>query len=238
MMEERTRKLKDFQEKIHYSFQNLGFLEQALIHKSYINEHSLDAIDSNERLEFLGDAVLELVVSDILFRHYPKQLEGSLTKKRSQLVCEPSLAFLAHKLGLSPYVLLSRGEELSGGRKKDSILSDCFEALCAAIYLDGGYQWIYELFDQNFEDILAQEFMEEKIFIDYKSKLQEYCHRKNLDFSYVLEKEEGLPHDKTFTMALYINQKIIARGCASNKKQAQQEAAKHALEALDSRSRF
>ncbi len=224
--------LEKLQDRLEYHFNNLEYLERAMIHRSYLNESNDKTLESNERLEFLGDAVLELVVSDVLFRKFPKLPEGVLTKKRSQAVCEPSFYYLAETIKLGDILILGRGEESSGGRNKPSILSDAFEALCGAIYLDGGYNFIYDFFNQNIDNVLEKEKDEERIFIDYKTRMQEYCHKKGLKFSYKLLKEEGPCHDKHYTMMLEIDGRRISTGEGKSKKQAEQMAAKNAYEEL------
>ena len=219
------------EQKIKISFYNRDLLDTAFVHKSYINEHRDRKKDHNERLEFLGDAVLELVVTDFLFRTYPAKGEGVLTNWRSALVKGKHLAEISQKLDLGLYLYLSRGEERSGGRKKNYILANTLEALIGAIYLDKEYNAALAFID---EFILKQlgSILETGQHIDSKSRFQEICQEVNeVTPEYRLIKEEGPDHNKQFTMGAYINGELVAEGSGSSKQKAEQEAADAALKA-------
>ncbi len=226
LLDNRKEELEAFQDRLGYHFHDVRLLERAFYHRSVLNEMAEKGAESNERLEFLGDAVLELVVSEIIYRTRPKDPEGLLTKTRIQLVCESSFAFLAERFDLGRFLLLGHGEEQSGGRKKASLLSDCFEALCGAIYLDGGGSFLYSYFSENLSEIIQGEFGKERLFIDYKSRLQEALQAKNVEFSYKLVKQSGPSHQREFTVQLWIGGKKATQATASRKKQAEQEAAR------------
>ncbi len=231
-MDDLKTKLDDFQKRRGYYFKNISLLERALVHRSYINETSKNRLMSNERLEFLGDAVCELIVSDILFKKFPDMGEGVLTDKRIKAVCQPSFAFLATDWGLDRLLILGKGEEMQGGRNKDSILSDCFEAVCGAIYLDGGYEFLYSEFDRFLPGLFEKEARANSLYENYKSKLQELAFRKKLAPVYTLIEETGPDHKKTFTVRLDISGKTVSQGRGGSKKEAEQDAAKNALELL------
>lgn len=217
------------EEKIGYKFQNEKYLQRALTHSSYSNE-SKDKPESNERMEFLGDAVLSLVVSDYIFRRYHLD-EGDLTKIRASIVCEKSLFRFAQEIGLGEELLLGRGEEQMGGRTRPSVVSDAFEALICAIYLDGGLepasQFILRFAHEELEET------DKHAFVDYKTKLQEIIQQNPEEkVTYVLVKEEGPDHDKHFEVEVRLNSNVIGRGCSRSKKSAEQLAAKEALELM------
>lgn len=217
-----------FEEALGYTFENPALLENAFIHSSYLNECNDKNIEANERLEFLGDAVLELIVSDILFRSLPDEPEGALTKRRSQFVCEPSFGYIGHRLELGKYLFLGKGEEMAGGRTRNSLVADAFEAVCGAIYLDGGYEFLYSFIKHNLNEFVAKEKEAEVYFIDYKSKVQEKLHRLGHAFAYELISERGPAHDRSFVVALIVNDEEVAKGAGKSKKLAQQDAAKNA----------
>lgn len=220
------QRLQELEEKIHYTFQNKELLENALCHSSYANEKRLPKEKCNERLEFLGDAVLELVSSEFLFYQNPYMPEGELTKTRASLVCEPSLAFCAREIQLGSYLLLGKGEERTGGRLRDSVTSDALEALIGAIYLDGGFASAKE-FILNF---VLNDIEHKKLFFDSKTILQEMVQRKGTnEVSYELVKEEGPDHNKTFSVEVYIGKKSYGNGSGRTKKAAEQNAAYHAI---------
>lgn len=214
--------MKELEQKIGYTFQDKKLLTKALTHSSYANEKKLGKLGCNERLEFLGDAVLELVSSDYLFARFPNLPEGELTKKRASLVCEPSLAFCARDFGLPKYLLLGRGEDMTGGRNRDSIVSDATEALLGAIYLDGGFASAKEFIHK----FILNDMEHKKLFYDSKTILQEIVQsRCEEGLSYQLLREEGPDHNKMFEVAAKIGEKEIGRGTGRTKKAAEQLAA-------------
>ena len=217
------------EEKIGYKFQNEKYLQRALTHSSYSNE-SKDKPESNERMEFLGDAVLSLVVSDYIFRRYHLD-EGDLTKIRASIVCEKSLFRFAQEIGLGEELLLGRGEEQMGGRTRPSVVSDAFEALICAIYLDGGMEAAREFVLPFVMDTLESE---SKIrFHDYKTALQEIVQKNPEEkLSYVLVEESGPDHNKRFEVEVRLNSNVIGHGVGKSKKDAEQMAAKEALELM------
>lgn len=215
------------QQKIGYTFKNISYLHEALTHSSYANEQHNPKIVSNERLEFLGDAVLSIISAEYLFKKFPEYPEGKLSKLRSSLVCTQSLSSFSNELSLGEYLYLGKGEAASGGAQRPTILENAFEALIAAIYLDGGMQPTKK-FVLSF---LSREVNNHHTnFKDYKTALQEIV-QKNPDetFNYVLVGESGPDHDKRFEVEVHINSNAIAKGVGRSKKQAEQEAAKEAL---------
>lgn len=222
-----NKKMQELEKKIHYTFQSKSLLEQALTHSSYANEKKLGKLGCNERLEFLGDAVLELVSSEFLYRKFPGVPEGELTKKRASLVCEPSLAFCAREFGLPEYLLLGKGEDMTGGRQRDSIVSDATEALLGAIYLDGGFANAKE-FVLNF---ILNDMEHKQLFYDSKTILQEIVQESGGQSSveYVLLREEGPDHNKSFTVSASIHGEQMGIGTGHTKKAAEQAAAYQAI---------
>lgn len=222
-----NKKMEELEQKIGYTFQSKSLLGQALTHSSYANEKKLGKLGCNERLEFLGDAVLELVSSEFLYRKYPNVPEGELTKKRASLVCEPSLAFCAREFGLPQYLLLGKGEDMTGGRQRDSIVSDATEALLGAIYLDGGFASAKE-FVLNF---ILNDIEHKQLFYDSKTILQEIVQESGRQSSveYVLLKEEGPDHNKSFTVCASIRGEKMGIGTGHTKKAAEQAAAYQAI---------
>lgn len=222
--------MKELEKKIGYRYENIAFLENALTHSSYANEVR-HGTKSNERLEFLGDAVLSMVVSDYIYRNCPKLPEGELSKLRASLVCEKSLCRFAKSLGLGSYLKLSRGERNLHGQERPSILADAFEAVIASIYLDGGM-------DNAAKFILS--YVEPEIknprpraFKDYKTTLQEIIQRNPEErLEYVLVGEEGPDHDKHFSVEVHLNNNVIGKGGGRSKKEAEQQAAREALELM------
>ncbi len=218
--------LNEFEIVINYKFNNKDLLKQALIHTSYANEKKMNHLLSNERLEFLGDAVLELTVSDFLYTKNKDMPEGKLTKTRASVVCEKSLSFLARQISLGKYIKLGKGEELSGGRDRDSIISDAFEAVIGAIYLDGGIKHAKEFVDT----FVIKDIDKMSVFHDSKTLLQEYIQGKyeeNLEYRVV--NEEGPGHNKTYTVEVLLGEEVIGKGIGKNKKSAEQSAAYEAL---------
>ncbi len=220
---------KDLEKTLTIKFKNKDLIRQAFIHKSYINEHRDEGIDHNERLEFLGDAVLELVATRHLFEVCPDHDEGIMTSFRSALVKGKHLAEVAEELDLGKYLHLSHGEEKSGGRNKKYILANTVEALIGAIYLDHEYE-AAEKFINMFILKKLDEIIEKGLHIDAKSQLQEMCQEKE-DFTphYKVEDEKGPDHDKKFTMGVYIKDELIATGIGSSKQKAEDAAAENAL---------
>ena len=215
-------RIKDLEETIGYSFQDKDMLLLALTHSSYANEHKNNKKSNNERLEFLGDAVLELTISDYLYHQYPDQDEGKLTKLRSSLVCEYTLSICARDISLGKYLLLSKGEDSTGGRERDSILSDAFEAVIGAIYLDGGMDKAVAFIQQN----LLGDVEDKQLFYDAKTILQELVQSQSLGkLSYKLTSETGPDHNKEFTVIVKIADKTYATGTGKSKKSAEQIAA-------------
>jgi ribonuclease-3 len=223
-------KLLQMEGKIRYHFSDPGILFHALTHSSYANEMRLDKEKNNERLEFLGDAVLELVTSEAVYKEYEKLTEGDLTKLRASIVCEQTLSACARDLNLGDYILLGKGEDSSGGRNRDSILSDTLEAVIGAIYLDGGFTNAKE-FIKGF--ILA-DVKNKDLFFDSKTILQEIIQNDNnkQKLRYKLISEEGPDHNKTFTIAVCVGNDEIGCGTGRTKKAAEQEAAYQAIQTL------
>lgn len=215
----------DLQKRIGYYFKDPMLLERALTHSSYANE-SKKKLECNERMEFLGDAVLSIIVADHIFHKF-HLAEGDLTKIRAGLVCEKSLFEFARKIGLGEELLLGRGEEQTGGRERPSVVSDAFEALIAAIYLDGGMDEAAKFVLPFVEEELKQK---EAPFVDYKTKLQEIIQKNPEErVEYVLVAEEGPDHDKKFVVEVHLNSNVIGRGASRSKKSAEQAAAHEAL---------
>ncbi|MFP3155408.1 ribonuclease III [Lachnospiraceae bacterium ZAX-1] len=217
---------KEFQQKIGYQFLNERLLIQALTHSSYANEQHMGRLENNERLEFLGDAVLEIVSSEFLYENYETYPEGELTRLRASLVCEQTLAFCTKELDLGKYLLLGKGEALTGGRERKSVLSDAFEAVIGAIYLDGGFANAKEfIFHFVLEDIDKKQ-----LFFDSKTILQEAVQGNyKEELHYHIVNEEGPDHDKKFVVEVHIGEKAVGRGEGKTKKSAEQEAAYYAL---------
>ena len=220
------------EEKIGYRFHDRSLLETALTHSSYANEKHADDNPSYERLEFLGDSILGLVTAEFLFRHEPRLPEGRMTRLRAELVCEASLHKTALALGLGGYMRLGRGEELTGGRERPSILADMVESIIAAIYLDAGM-------DEARRFVLGHVLKDAEISdthrsADYKTQLQELVQRKsNQHISYRLAEESGPDHNKRFTFEVLINDAVAGRGSGRTKKEAEQMAAQKALVSLE-----
>lgn len=218
--------LEDLESTIGYQFKDSNLLRQAMTHSSFSNEHRLNRLTSNERLEFLGDAVLEIVTSDFLYVKYPKLPEGDLTKIRASIVCEQTLAFCTREIELGKYLLLGKGEDLTGGRDRNSIVSDAMEALIGAIYLDGGFanakEFIYKFILSDIEH--------KQLFYDSKTILQEIVQSDyKEELVYQLIKEEGPDHNKKFIVEAKIGDNIVGHGIGRTKKAAEQEAAYSAI---------
>ena len=219
-------RLKELEKQIGYQFRDHSLLRRAMMHSSYTNEKHLPKFQCNERLEFLGDAVLELVSSEFLFLENPKISEGELTKTRAGMVCEPSLAFCARDLDLGNYLLLGRGEEATGGRERDSITSDAMEALIGAIYLDGGFTNAKEFIHR----FILSDLEHKKLFFDSKTILQEIVQADmGESISYRLVGEEGPDHNKSVHVEVCIGESCCGAGKGRTKKAAEQEAAYQAI---------
>ena len=222
----RLKKIKELEHRIGYHFQDFNLLVMAMRHSSYVNEHHMERLDCNERLEFLGDAVLEVVSSEFLYKNFPELPEGELTKKRASMVCEPSLAFCARQIDLGSYLLLGKGEEGTGGRNRDSIVSDAMEATIGAIFLDGGFTNAKE-FILNY---ILNDIEHKQLFYDSKTILQEIIQARTEEpMAYEVLKEEGPDHDKNFRVAVKVGNKILGTGSGRTKKAAEQEAAYYAI---------
>ena len=218
----KERQLRELQETIGYEFKDRVLLKQALTHSSYANEHKMDHSHCNERLEFLGDAVLELVTSDFLYHKYADLPEGELTKTRASIVCEPTLAACAGDIRLGERLYLGKGEEATGGRLRNSVVSDAFEALIGAVYLDGGLACARELITR----FVLNDIEHKKLFYDSKTILQEMVQsRQDGPLTYELVREEGPDHDKHFEVCARMGEQEIGRGEGRTKKAAEQMAA-------------
>jgi ribonuclease-3 len=220
----------DFQKIIQYNFKNENLLKNALTHSSYINEGKSPQSGNNERLEFLGDAILDAVISDYLYSRLDNVEEGELTKLRAVIVCERSLAVCGSRISIGSYLRLGKGEENSGGRKRGSIIADALEAVIGAVYLDGGWNVVQNFVIRTFSDLI-EDAVSGKLHTDYKTEIQEKLQAHGeADISYVIEKEEGPDHDKTFYANLVFQGRVIGSGSGRSKKEAEQQAAKQALE--------
>ena len=222
--------IRDLETAIGYHFQDIQLLQNALTHSSYANERWHNSLLSNERLEFLGDSVLGMLVAEYLFRNFPNRPEGELTRMRADMVCEKTLAAAANRIGLGNHLLLGHGEEQGGGRKRDSILADAVESVIAACFLDGGIQAALQ-FIQMF--ILVEVPVTMLHNVDYKTQLQELVQqRKNQVLSYSLVSQSGPDHDKKFDVEVSLNGTVVGSGAGSSKKRAEQAAACAAIEKL------
>ena len=222
--------IKDLEEEIGYHFHNISLLQNALTHSSYANERWHNSLLSNERLEFLGDSILGMLVAEYLYRNFPDRPEGELTRMRADMVCEKTLAGVAEKIQLGRHLLLGHGEEQGGGRTRESILADAVESVIAASFLDGGMEAALH-FIQTF--ILVEVPVSQLHNMDYKTKLQELVQqKKNQVLTYQLTGETGPDHDKHFEVAVDLNGTEVGRGAGRSKKRAEQEAARIAIEHL------
>ena len=223
--------MKTLESKLGYHFQNPTLLEHALTHSSYANEHHLGSISSNERLEFLGDSVLGMIVADYLYRTFPNLPEGDLTRMRANLVCENSLVLVAKALDLGRYLKLGKGENACGGRSRPSILADAVEALLAAVFLDGGLTYDRDIIQRFILDHMDQVNQASR---DHKTYLQELVQRKSGQvLTYQLVDASGPDHNKTFTMRVLLNGNSIGQGSGHSKKEAEQAAANAAIQRLE-----
>ncbi|ADZ20798.1 ribonuclease-3 [Clostridium acetobutylicum] len=228
---EEERLLEELESKLGIEFQNINLLVTALTHSSYANENK--NAEYNERLEFLGDAVLQLSISEYFFKKYPTISEGELTKKRALVVCGISLHSIGERWQLGKYIRMSHGEELTGGRTRVSIIADCVEAVIAAIYLDKGFDTAKNFILREFEGTI-QNAVENKIILDYKTRLQEILQSKGkTDIKYTLVRHEGPPHRRKFFVNLNFDNDVKSTGEGYTKKDAEQDAACKALKGLD-----
>lgn len=222
---------REIQQQIGVRFREPGLLEQALTHRSYANENRVAY--HNERMEFLGDSVLNLIISEYLMNACPASAEGELSRLRAAVVSEPALARVGREIGLGPYILLGRGEEQTGGRDKDSVLANCLEALIAAIYLDSGKDAAQSFILGCFTDVMRRTCASGGSF-DYKTQLQELCQERLKQLpEYRTVSETGPDHQKQFEVEVWIRGKMNGRGTGRSKKEAEQKAAKEALENLN-----
>ena len=222
--------IKDLESAIGYRFRNITLLQNALTHSSYANERWHDSLKSNERLEFLGDSILGMVVAEYLYKNFPDRPEGELTRMRADMVCEKSLASVAARIGLGQHLMLGNGEEQGGGRNRDSILADAVESVIAACYLDGGLEAAHAIVEKF---ILVRVPVTKLQNVDYKTQLQELVQRKKDQvLSYSLVGESGPDHDKRFDVEVRLNGTVVGTGFGKSKKRAEQDAAHSAIEAL------
>lgn len=221
-----NKKPNELEARIGYRFSDRKLLTRAMTHRSYANEHRLGKLECNERLEFLGDSVLEVVSSDFLYHKYPEKPEGDLTKIRASIVCEPTLAYCAEEIELGGYLLLGKGEESTGGRGRASVVSDAMEALIGAIYLDGGFASAKEFILR----FIMNDIEHKQLFFDSKTILQEIVQSQtDQPLSYELLREEGPDHNKIFESRALVGEEEIGRGTGRTKKAAEALAAYHGI---------
>ncbi|MDQ0175853.1 ribonuclease III [Bacillus chungangensis] len=231
----KEEKFKELQQKMGIFFHNISLLKQAFTHSSYVNEHRKKPHEDNERLEFLGDAVLEVIVSKYLFKKYPLMSEGELTKLRAAIVCEPSLVTFANELEFGNYILLGKGEEMTGGRMRPALLADVFEAFIGALYLDQGLDEAVIFLEKIvFPKINAGAFSH---VMDFKSQLQEHVQREATGLlEYTILDERGPAHSREFVSQVSLNGHVLGNGSGRSKKEAEQHAAQMALGKLKDQS--
>lgn len=218
--------LNELEDKIGYQYNDRSLLEQAVTHSSFANEQKINKGKNYERLEFLGDAVLELVSSDFLFKSNPDMPEGKLTRTRASMVCEPALAYCARDLELEKFIRLGKGEEMTGGRYRDSIISDVMEAVIGSLYLDGGFGVAHDFIHR----FILSDLEDKILFYDAKTVLQEMIQETpGKVLSYELISEEGPDHNKLFRVEAYVNGEALTKGCGRTKKAAEQQAAYEAI---------
>ena len=221
-----TKDLKELEGKIGYTFKDKTLFKQALTHSSYANEHRHEGLKDNERLEFLGDAVLEIISSEYLFYNYPDMAEGEMTKLRASIVCEPTLALCTHEISLGSYLFLGKGEERTGGRNRDSIVSDAMESVIGAIYLDGGFASAKEFIHK----FILKDIEHKKLFYDSKTILQEMIQATaGAHLEYEILREEGPDHHKVFEVRALSGGEELGRGTGPTKKAAEAVAAYHGI---------
>lgn len=224
--------INEFQKKLNYKFKDISVLKTALTHPSYLNEKKQDLIRSNQRLEFFGDSVLSMAVSEYIFTNLKSFPEGKLTELRSKVVCEGALAQMAEKLDVGSYLVLGKGEIKSGGNKRPSTLSDAMEAIIAAICIDGGFDEAKKFVLDNLSEKINSLASNGGYMENYKTELQELVQGKGMTVSYDVVNETGPEHAKEFEVAVFIDGKKTATGCGSSKKRAEQDAAGNALKIL------
>jgi ribonuclease-3 len=230
-----AERLDALQQALGHTFRDVELLRTALTHKSFVNEHPGLSESDNERLEFLGDAVLDLVVSHLLVQRFPDHAEGDLSKLRASVVSEPGLSAVARRLGLGECLRLGRGEELTGGRSKMSILADAYEAVVASVYLDGGLEAAFRAVESHFTEALAA-LARGEAAVDFKTRLQEYVQAEmHVVPRYRLVATTGPDHDKTFEVEVSVAGEVLARGVGKNKKEAEQRAAEIGMRTLEAR---
>lgn len=221
--------LENLEKKLNYNFKNKDLLKKALTHSSYVNENKMKQYECNERLEFLGDAVLGLVIGEYFYKSFPKDNEGSLSKMRAESVNEKVLFFISKTLGLGDYISFGKGEKKNGGSKRESTSADALEALIGSIYLDSDFDTAKRIVLNLFDDFLKEDAY--KLFnIDFKTKFQEEVQKSGKKSEYILVREEGPDNDKTFFTELYLDDILVGKGKGRTKKESQQEAAKDAFE--------
>lgn len=221
--------LENLEKKLNYNFKNKDLLEKALTHSSYVNENKMKQYECNERLEFLGDAVLGLVIGEYFYKSFPKDNEGSLSKMRAESVNEKVLFFISKTLELGDYISFGRGEKKNGGSKRESTSADALEALIGSIYLDSDFDTAKRIVLNLFDDFLKEDAY--KLFnIDFKTKFQEEVQKSGKKSEYILVREEGPDNDKTFFTELYLDDILVGKGKGRTKKESQQEAARDAFE--------
>ncbi len=227
-----NRDLKELEFKLGIHFHRFQLLKQAFTHSSYVNEHRISRQQDNERLEYLGDAVLELTVSEYLFHTYPDKSEGELTKLRASIVCEPSLVKFAEALDFGSYVLLGKGEEMTGGRSRPALLADVFESFVGALYLDQGLDSVKSFLHQHLFSKLAEDGAMQ--VTDYKTRLQEYTQQHNMGtLDYRVVDERGPAHERQFVSEVYMDGLLLGTGSGRSKKESEQQAAARALARLN-----
>lgn len=220
-----------FQQKLGYHYQSHALLQEALTHSSYANEHRAKGVKDNERLEFLGDAILDMIISEYLFLKYANMPEGDMSKIRASIVCEGSLAKVAKQMELGEYILLGKGEEMTGGRERASILADAFEAVTGSLFVDGGFDEAKRFLYKTLVADVEQTEHIETLYADYKTLLQEAIQKCSMaPIHYEVVGEEGPDHDKHFYVEVYHEEKCLGRGIGKSKKEAEQDAAQKALE--------
>ncbi len=227
-----NREIKELQSRLGIPFRKPDLLKQAFTHSSYVNEHRIAGHKDNERLEFLGDAVLELTVSEFLYYRYPSRSEGELTKLRASIVCEPSLVTFAESLDFGAYVLLGKGEELTGGRTRPALLADVFESFIGALYLDQGLESVKAFLNRHLFPKLSGEG--KLLVVDYKTQLQEHTQHYSLGaIEYRIADERGPAHEREFVAEVYMDDQLLGKGTGRSKKEAEQQAASQALTKLN-----